>query len=370
MSAGFRRPDSQGRLFVPAVRNNNATPKSESRGQSSNKLGATAHRFLPTGASFLSKSPKYHRLRLKDDQVERKGSRHHNNQQQTYVFGHVDTADEEEVDDEDKEVDDDEEIDVFELPEIRSRKFQGTSSTRRTDSTGGFSEPAYVQHQVINGDTIQSLSIKYACPISELKRVNHLIRDQDLFGLKHIKVPVKKYGIISETCEQNNLSADATQSASSQKNCTDRHNESRSKHGETWTDVAEENHLHLIDTVDSDCNLSDPDTQRRVIQTLSIRDMMQSQTKEAEEFLRNMDRDLEILRESTRTNRHSLDEVISVLTNKSIQPLNKGSSRLLCAGEGADCGLRYKNIVLVVLSIAVIVPLLLLLYFKYIMHMV
>ena len=168
------------------------------------------------------------------------------------------------------------------------------------------------------------------------------------------------------------LSTDTTQLPLSQNSCADRLNESHLNSCDTWTDTDSEIPINGMDEVSRGCNLSDPDTQRRVIQTLSIKDMMQSQTKEAEEFLRNMDRDLEILRESTRTNRHSLDEVISVLTNKSIQPLNKGAgSSNLCSSDGADCGLRYKNIVAAVLTIAVVVPLLLLLfYFKYIMHKV
>ncbi|CAE1274653.1 unnamed protein product [Acanthosepion pharaonis] len=333
MSAGFRRPDSRGRLLVPPAVRNNAADRT-SRGRSSNKI--SGNKLLLPRSSLSPNSPKYHRLRQREEQ-------HH---QQTYVFRHVDTA-EEEDEDEDNDDDDEEEIEVFEMPEIRSRRNQGSS--KKSDfsfhASGGFSEQAYLQHQVTDGDTVQSLSIKYACPISELKRVNHLIRDQDLFGLKHIKVPIKKYGIISENCAQSNIlvSADATQLPSSQKGCLDRHNESHFNNCETWTDTDSEMPLSAIDEVSQSCNLSDPDTQRRVIHTLSIKDMMQSQTKEAEEFLRNMDRDLEILRESTRTNRHSLDEVISVLTNKSIQPLNKGSGSL-CSGDGADCGLRYKNI--------------------------
>ena len=151
MSAGFRRPDSRGRLLVPPVRNNAADRPT--RGHSSNKISGNNKSLLPS-SSFLSNSPKYQKLRLREP--------HH---QQTYVFGHVDTAEEEDED----EDNDEEEIEVFELPEIRSRKNQG--GAKKTDSSfhtpGALSEPAYLIHQVTDGDTVQSLSIKYACPVSK-----------------------------------------------------------------------------------------------------------------------------------------------------------------------------------------------------------
>jgi len=34
--------------------------------------------------------------------------------------------------------------------------------------------------------------------VSELKQLNRLISDQDVFGLRTIRVPVKRYGIVEE----------------------------------------------------------------------------------------------------------------------------------------------------------------------------
>jgi len=34
--------------------------------------------------------------------------------------------------------------------------------------------------------------------VSELKQLNRLISDQDVFGLRTIRVPVKRYGVVEE----------------------------------------------------------------------------------------------------------------------------------------------------------------------------
>jgi hypothetical protein len=69
---------------------------------------------------------------------------------------------------------------------------------------------------------------------------------------------------------------------------------------------------------DSLHDLSDPETQRQVIRTISINDHFRSQSKEAKEFLKNMDKDLSKIRNSRRE-RNSLDEVVSLLTSQRIR---------------------------------------------------
>ena len=114
------------------------------------------------------------------------------------------------------------------------------------------------------------------------------------------------------------------------------------------------------DAVCSDVDFSDPDTQLRVMHTVSIRDNFTRQGREADRFLRKMDRDLSKLRQSTVTERESLDQVISMLTNKSILPLQ--SKRGV---NGADCGIRWWVIVLIAVSVAVLVPTI---YFVYVTY--
>ncbi|XP_029634145.1 lysM and putative peptidoglycan-binding domain-containing protein 3 [Octopus sinensis] len=288
--------------------------------------------------SFLSSSssPKYHKLQQKHGTS--------NNFHRTYVHGHVDSSLE----------DDEDEDNIFELPEIRSRKGPGNSkiSDPSTSKPYGTSEMDYLQHTVTDVDTVQSLSIKYSCPVAELKRVNHLIRDQDLFGRKLVKVPIRKYGHITEV-HSDLLITDSNTLDSTTHNAPT-----------GLVDCSDEMTPGASNSVDNEsCNLSDPDMQRKIIQSLSIKDMIHPQTKSAEEFLRSMDRDLEVIRNSTKTSCQSLNEVISVLTNKSIQPLQKPNNVWSCSEEG--CGLRYKTIVAAVVFIGIVVPIFIIIYFKY-----
>lgn len=52
------------------------------------------------------------------------------------------------------------------------------------------------------GDTLQNLALKCGCSVSELKRANNLINEQEFYGLTRVKIPVKKYGILSEVLAQ------------------------------------------------------------------------------------------------------------------------------------------------------------------------
>lgn len=45
------------------------------------------------------------------------------------------------------------------------------------------------------GDTLQSLSIRYQCPVAELKRLNNLHRENEIFARRTIKVPFRFFSI-------------------------------------------------------------------------------------------------------------------------------------------------------------------------------
>ncbi|XP_063714041.1 lysM and putative peptidoglycan-binding domain-containing protein 4-like [Symsagittifera roscoffensis] len=60
-------------------------------------------------------------------------------------------------------------------------------------------EENFVYKKMQTGDTIQGIALQYHTTIAEIKRLNGLISDQDLFGLKHIKVPTSKHSVLHET---------------------------------------------------------------------------------------------------------------------------------------------------------------------------
>ncbi|KAK3097776.1 hypothetical protein FSP39_013083 [Pinctada imbricata] len=93
---------------------------------------------------------------------------------------------------------------------------------------------------------------------------------------------------------------------------------------------------------------------------------MNSQSREAKRFLRKMDKDLTKICQSSRTNRNSLNEVVSVLTDRTIMPLRRQKSSYF---NGADCGIRWWSIALCVIISVIVIPLILLLYFWYTGHL-
>ena len=55
-----------------------------------------------------------------------------------------------------------------------------------------------VEYLIKPNDTLLSISLNCNCSVEELKRVNKLMNDQEFYGLRIIKIPVHKYGLLSE----------------------------------------------------------------------------------------------------------------------------------------------------------------------------
>lgn len=172
--------------------------------------------------------------------------------------------------------------------------------------------------------------------VSELKRINNLIKDQDFYALRVIKVPARRHGVLSHLINRDPVLDGKPAGAHNFQNGRTRPSDS-----------------DLPSDACSDVDFSDPDTQLRVIQKVSIRQNFSKQGREAERFLRKMDKDLSKFRDSAHTgDRESLGEVISMLTNKSFQPLH-GKRELV---NGWDCGIRWWWYLVAVVIVAVLFP--------------
>jgi hypothetical protein len=171
--------------------------------------------------------------------------------------------------------------------------------------------------------------------MSELKRINNLFKEQDFYALRVLKIPMRQHGILSEMVRQEQM-ASAKQPRTPLRN------------GATMTSDAE-----AASDVCTDVDFSDPDTQLRVMRTVSIRDNFSKQGREAERFLSKMDKDLQKFRDTTMSRHESLEEVVSLLSNRSIYPLQNRRKT-----DGADCGIRWWVIVAMALTVAVGIPVL------------
>ena len=55
-----------------------------------------------------------------------------------------------------------------------------------------------MEADILTGDTIAKVALRYNVPISELKRVNNLLNDAEFHALTTIKVPVKADSLLTE----------------------------------------------------------------------------------------------------------------------------------------------------------------------------
>ncbi|XP_075894146.1 lysM and putative peptidoglycan-binding domain-containing protein 4 [Nelusetta ayraudi] len=56
-----------------------------------------------------------------------------------------------------------------------------------------------LEREVTDGDSLNKLALQYGCKVSDLKRVNNLMQEQDFFALKSIKIPIQKHSFLTET---------------------------------------------------------------------------------------------------------------------------------------------------------------------------
>ena len=169
--------------------------------------------------------------------------------------------------------------------------------------------------------------------MAEIKRINNMIQDQEFYAFKKIKVPIKKYSFLTETLKT-----------------------------ETKSDKPQFNGVTVVDETDTEntetdsesiCNMSDPETQRLMIKkSLSIKSQTGRQSREARRFLRNMDKDLVKICKSAKSNHASLDEVVSLLTNRSIQPIPRPKRKFF----GHDCGVTWCSVVILMVVLAILIP--------------
>ncbi|XP_059145769.1 lysM and putative peptidoglycan-binding domain-containing protein 3-like [Physella acuta] len=177
-------------------------------------------------------------------------------------------------------------------------------------------QPQYFEKEIIEGETLQAIALRYACQFS---RGNN--------RLKSSRFP------------------------------------SSARENENAEEVFLDNHF---DDTDSQHDFSDPDTQLKILRTLSIRENFSAEGKEAEKFLNKMDEDLKKFKQSShRPERESLTEVISVLTNKSIHPLMTNRPK---KSSGADCGLSWWSIIIISLTVTIILPSIGLIYYFFYYH--
>ncbi|NXL87189.1 LYSM4 protein, partial [Alectura lathami] len=59
-----------------------------------------------------------------------------------------------------------------------------------------------LEREIAEGDNLNKLALQYGCKVADIKRVNNFMREQDLYALKSIKIPVKTHGLLTESSRE------------------------------------------------------------------------------------------------------------------------------------------------------------------------
>jgi len=183
----------------------------------------------------------------------------------------------------------------------------------------------------------------YVCvsQVGDLKRANNLLTEQDFFALRSVKIPVRRFSVLTET---HNAATALKPSSSASPSFPS---------SAAWS-------------------LSQISPGSSAVPTECSTDSSSSSTDSVEGFLLEKDKDIEMLVKSTGPSRSSLSEVVSSLTQQEQeQPLLGGGAGAEYKPAlrkdpyyGADWGMRWWTAVAIMLVVGIVTPVFYLLYYE------
>ncbi|KAF3695922.1 LysM and putative peptidoglycan-binding domain-containing protein 3 [Channa argus] len=211
--------------------------------------------------------------------------------------------------------------------ELRSR---GRERLRRSTSRERMDDIIYLTRDIQDGDTLNSIALQYHCSVADIKRANSLLTEQDFFALRSVKIPVRRFSILTETHSTGPLNSASPSGA---------------------------RHLPQFSPVTSLPSEFSTDSS--------------SSADSVEGFLMEKDKDIEQLVKSTGPSRSSLNEVVSSLTLQQQQPLLREVEYKPTQRKdpyyGADWGMRWSTAVAIMLVVGIVTPVFYLLYYEVVM---
>ncbi|NWR69690.1 LYSM4 protein, partial [Centropus unirufus] len=97
----------------------------------------------------------------------------------------------------DSEESSEEELNVMELRPRGKEQQQ-----RRGTSQDRVGDVVLLEREITEDDNLNKLALQYGCKVADIKRINNFIREQDLYALKSIKIPVKPHGLLTENSRE------------------------------------------------------------------------------------------------------------------------------------------------------------------------
>ncbi|XP_075710968.1 lysM and putative peptidoglycan-binding domain-containing protein 3 isoform X2 [Rhinoderma darwinii] len=198
--------------------------------------------------------------------------------------------------------------------ELRPR---GRKKTSRSTSRERLDDIIFITKDIIEGDTLNSIALQHSCTVADLKRANNLINELDFFALRSIKIPVKRFSILTEThfSQKGKISRTAS------------------------TQPAQKHQEHYL-----------------ALEALSI--------ETVDSFLQEVDRDIEQIVRVTDLKKENLHEVVSALSQELYFETDLKVTRQKDPYHGADWGLGWWTAVVIMVIVGIITPVFYFLYYE------
>ena len=177
------------------------------------------------------------------------------------------------------------------------------------------------------GDTTFSWCLFFPpSQVADLKRANNLLTEQDFFALRSVKIPVRRFSILTET------------------HITGLHKPASPSGARRLPPIASVTSLPTESSTDSS-----------------------SSADSVEGFLLEKDKDIEQLVKSTGPSRNSLNEVVSSLQQPQQGEFSYKPAQKKDPYYGADWGMRWWTAVAIMLVVGIVTPVFYLLYYEVLM---
>ncbi|KAM4036575.1 lysM and putative peptidoglycan-binding domain-containing protein 4 isoform 1-T2 [Anomaloglossus baeobatrachus] len=204
----------------------------------------------------------------------------------------------------DRDSSSEEELDTMEL------RARGGELHRQSASREKVGDIVLLEHTITENDNLNKLALQYGCKVSDIKRINKLLTEQDVYALKTIKIPVKIHGFLTE-----------------------QHKETNAQKGRS------------ADSIDI------------VIESGDEASVTVTENRDVTQYFREIDQNIEAAAQNQELFSESLD------LGTSSHHLST-SSRHKNPNLGADWGIRWWNAVFIMLLIGIVLPVFYILYYE------
>ncbi|XP_078539240.1 lysM and putative peptidoglycan-binding domain-containing protein 4 [Lissotriton helveticus] len=193
----------------------------------------------------------------------------------------------------------------FDVMELRARV---KDQQRPKNSKHRPGDVMLLEREITEEDNLNKLALQYGCMVADIKRVNNFIREQDIYALKSIKIPVKPNGILTEGRAE----------------------------------------LRPLQPTVSSLGL-------KLVESPDVDDL--NSRADLTEYFKEIDQNIEAAVQST-------EQSSATFPSHLVTGFSPGSFPAKSGTSGADCGIRWWNAVLFMLLIGIVLPVFYIVYFK------